>query len=118
MIPSIPTGSDPATAAAVNRYIMAQYMERIARNRTEIRWEGPIYTLLFAGTLILFFFAVVFWLRPARGLRPALMELTSFAGQLTERVGELRRFDVIAWTVVTTYAAYFAVKAILVGIVY
>lgn len=113
-----PSGSDPATVEAINRYIHAQYMERIPVDRTEILWRGPIYEGLFALTLIVFFFAVVFLMRPAPGRRAEFTELTSFAGQLTERAGELRLFSALSWLVTVAYAAYFAVSAIIYGIVY
>ncbi|HDZ73240.1 MAG TPA: hypothetical protein ENH55_10790 [Aurantimonas coralicida] len=113
-----PSGSDPETVAAIHRYIYAQYMDRIPLDRTDILWRGPIYEVLFAITLIVFFFAVVFLMRPTFHQRAAITELTSFAGQLTERAGELRLFSALSWLAVVAYAAYFAVSAVLYGIVY
>lgn len=113
-----PSGNDPETVQAVYQYIFTQYMDRIPVNRTEIMWSGPVYAGIFALVLIGFFFILAFWLRPTRRQRPVLLELTSFAGQLTERVGELRRFDWIVWTTVVLWASYFAVKAVVLGVVY
>ncbi|MEH6788745.1 MAG: hypothetical protein V7673_15650 [Paracoccus sp. (in: a-proteobacteria)] len=113
-----PSGSDPATVDAINRYIYAQYMDRIPTDRTEILWRGPIYEVLFAVTLIAFFFSVVFLMRLTFRQRAELTELTSFAGQLTERAGMIRLFSYVVWTATTVYAAYFAVAAIFRGIIY
>ena len=71
-----PSGSDPATVDAINRYIYAQYMDRIPTDRTEILWRGPIYEVLFAVTLIAFFFSVVFLMRLTFRQRAELTELT------------------------------------------
>ncbi len=113
-----PSGNDSASAEAIYRYMYAQYMERLPTDRTEILWRGPIYEFLFLTTIILFFYAVVFWMRPRWKERLDLKEITSFAGHLTEQPGRPRRFDYVSWAIVTVYAGYFAVKAILMGTVY
>ena len=113
-----PSGSDPASVVAIQNYIYAQYMDRIPLDRTEILWRGPIYEAMFAVTLIAFFAVLAFGLRPAFGNRAALTELTSFAGQLTERAGEFRPFSMLCWTVTVVYASYFAVSQVLHGVIY
>jgi hypothetical protein len=113
-----PSGNDPETVAAIYQHLFAQYMERLPGDRTEILWSGPIYVAIYAVALIGFFFALSSWMRPRTGHRPALPIITSFAGQLTEKVGGLRRFDWLAWLTVTIWGAYFAVKAMIQGVVY
>lgn len=113
-----PSGSDPMTVEAIQRYIYAQYMDRIPVDRTEILWSGLIYEILFAVTLIVFFYAVVFLMRPTFRQRAGLTELTSFAGQLTEGGGGLRLFSALSWLATTAYAAYFAIFAVFNGIIY
>jgi hypothetical protein len=113
-----PSGSDPDSVVAIQKFIYAQYMERIPVDRTEILWLGPMYEVLFALTLIAFFAALVFGLRPSFGNHAVMTELTSFSGKLTERAGELRPFSMLCWTATVVYAGYFAVNQALFGITY
>lgn len=113
-----PSGNDSAAAQAVYQELYAHYLSAIPLQRTEILWSGPIFIAIFAVTLAAFFFLLAFTLRHVNAREGRLLELTAFAGHLTERVGRLARFSFYVWSAVVIWAAYFAIKHILFGMVY
>lgn len=113
-----PSGSDSAAAQAVFQHLYSQYLSNIPLQRTEILWSGPIYIAIYSFVLIGFFFLLAFTLRHANAHESRLLELTDFAGQLTERVGRLAWFSFFVWLGVVVWAAYFAVKQALFGLAY
>ncbi len=113
-----PSENDSAAAQAVYQELYAQYLNAIPFERTEILWSGPIFIAIFAVTLAAFFFLLAFTLRHVNATEDRLLELTDFAGQLTEGVGRLGRFNFYVWGAVVVWAGYFAIKHMLFGMVY
>lgn len=113
-----PSGNDSDAAHAVFSNLYAHYLGSIPVHRTEILWIDPIWIALYGVVLIVLLFLLSFSLRHVGARKNKLLELTAFAGHLTERVGGLAFFSVVVWTIVVLWAAYFAVKHILYGLIY
>lgn len=112
------SGSDSAAAQAINQQLYIGYLDRIPTHRTEILWSGPIYIALFAFVLIGLLFLFVYKLRHVNLIQSKLYELTSFSGQIDERIGKISTFNFISWIGFIVWAGYFAVKHILFGVSY
>ncbi|MBD1549606.1 hypothetical protein [Roseibium aggregatum] len=111
-------GNDTAAAQAVFDNLYAHYLQSIPVYRTDILWSGPVYIALYALVLIGGFWLLSFHLSRTGGANPKLYHLTSFEGHLTERVGKLALFSYFAWGTVIAWAAYFAIKQALYGLIY
>jgi len=111
-------GNDSAAAQAVFDNLYAHYLQSIPVYRIDILWSGPVYIALYSVILIVFFWLLSFWLRRTGGANPRLYRLTSFEGHLTERVGRLALFSYIVWATVIIWAAWFAIKQALYGLIY
>lgn len=112
------SGSDSASVQAVYDNLYASYLGRIPVHRTEILWTGPLFIALFAAVLIGFFFLLSFSLRHVGARKNRIHELTSFAGQLTERIGTIAVFSCAVWATIVAWAAYIAIKQALFGLIY
>lgn len=114
----MPSGNDSQAAHDVFNNLYSHYLAGIPIDRTEILWAGPVYIALYGIMMIVFFFMLSTYLRHVDAPDNKLLELTSFGGHLTERVGKLAPFSFIVWGAVTTWAAYFAIKQMLFGLIY
>ncbi len=107
-----PSGNTSQAAQAVFDHLYAGYLGQIPVYRTEILWSGPIFIAIFSAAITVTVFLIVFGLRPIRNTPTKLHELTSFAGQLTERGARLTLFSATISVLIVIWAAYFAATQI------